>query len=243
MEYNKKEIAQKIEDGSYFEDALQWYNTKFIMPVYTRSMMVLVAAFGAFAFIIVASNINSILTKNEEIPFIITSENTTDYYSVIKDLSSGGRSVQRDVARYLISKYIEERENYSYADFQGDNLKNILKRIKSSSLKKVLDEYKNYINKANPYSPVVRYGNRISRTVAVKDFKFIESDKTSGKAVVQFEAVEVDTAANIKKDLWEATINYKLPDIQTIAQTGAPLRFLVTYYRIKPILNAEKKNE
>jgi hypothetical protein len=50
-----------------------------------------------------------------------------------------------------------------------------------------------------------------------------------------FEANEVANDGATQKSTWEVILNFRLPDIVTIARTGSPMRFVVGYYRVKPL--------
>jgi type IV secretion system protein VirB8 len=233
---SNKEIAEKIRDGSYYSDAREWYMRHYLYPIGERTFMIIIAAVMCITFALSASNIKSLMTENEVIPFPINVENSTDYFSFIKPLAQGSEGTQEAVAKYLVTDYLKTREEYFPSDLQGNKLKYKLKKMKSCSSKSVLDEYKNYINELNPYSPIARYGTNTSRSIEIKSFKFIGSDTTSGKAKITFEATtQTDNDTTTNKSLWEATVHFRLPDIETIARTGAPLRFVVNYYKAKLI--------
>lgn len=234
MENIHTEIAGKIRDGSYYKDAREWYARHYLFPITERSFLIITTAVLTVMFTISVMNISLISGVSEEIPFPIKIENTTDYFPYIKPIAEQSDDTQSAVARYLISEYIKAREEYSYHDNKQGKLKQVLKHVKSSSAKEVLDEYQNYMSVTNPYSPIIRYGDNIERTIEIKSFKFLSGDRNSGKVAVKFEAGEKERGKkDIQKTMWEATVHFRLPDIETIARTGAPLRFLVKYYRVK----------
>jgi type IV secretory pathway component VirB8 len=236
MPDSHEEIAAKIKDGSYYEDALAWYMRRFVYPVTERTYLIIISGILIFAFAISAMNISTLVGENEEIPFPIQVENSTDYFSVIKKLADSSETTQDAVAKYLIIDYLKTREEYFYSEMRGDKLKYKIRKIKSSSSKQVVNEYQNYINDLNPYSPIARYGNQTTRAIEIRSFKFLGNDTTVGKAVVRFEAItQSRNEKEEKRRLWEANIHFRLPDIETIARTGAPLRFLVNYYKAQPV--------
>ncbi|MCE3233339.1 MAG: ptlE, partial [Rickettsiaceae bacterium] len=221
-----KEIAEKIRDGSYYTDAREWYTRQYLYPITERTFLVIIASVVCFVFILSVANIKSLITENPIIPFPIKVENAADYFSFIKPLSQNSENTQEAVAQHLIEDYLRTREEYIPSEMRGDKLKHKLKKIKSSSSKTVLDEYKNYMSELNPYSPVIRYGDDTTRSINIKSFKFIGNDAASGKAHITFESVtKKPNEEPENKSLWEATVLFRLPDIETIAHTGAPLRF------------------
>lgn len=242
MSHDRQEIAEKIRDGSYFTDASSWYAGKYLYPVTERSMMFAFTIATLLALIPIASLLNTSIQTNNTIPFPIYVADSTSHFSVIKPLAQSDESAQTAIARYLITDYIKSREEYIYKNVSGEKLKRLLKKIKSSSAKQVLNEYVSYMSENNPYSPLTRYKDRINRFIEIKSLSFLDNDQTSGKAKVIFEATESSDDEKKQVSLWEVTLNFRLPDIATIARTGAPLRFLVGYYRAKPLDTGTKKD-
>lgn len=231
-----KEVAEKIKDGSYYSDAREWYARKYLYPMTERAFLFFIAAVIGTIFIISIQNIQFLLRDDDPTPIIIKADNSTDYFSVIKPLANEHGTTQGAVAKYLLKDYIQTRENYSYNENTVKNLRHNLKKIKGSSSKTVLNEYKNYMDETNPYSPIVRYKNHTSRSVEIKSLSFADGQASSGKAKIVFEATTTNKKTKEQdKSLWETTIHFRLPDIETLARTGAPLRFLVKYYKAKPI--------
>ncbi len=246
MSSERQEIADKIRDGSYYTDARNWYSIKYLYPISERSMMFLFTIVALFALIPIALLFHNIAQTNNQVPFPINVPDSTYHVSVIRPLAKKSETAQEAVAKYLISDYVKSREEYIHQNVTADNLKKLLKKIKSSSAKPILNEYVSYMNENNPYSPLIRYKDHTNRFIKIKSLSFLDHDQTSGKAKVIFEATE-ESIGTIKKSTWEVAINFRLPDVATIARTGAPLRFIVGYYRAKLLdtapLNNSTKND
>lgn len=235
MPNEKQEIAEKLRNGSYFKEAHNWYAGKYIYPETERSMMLLFAITALLALIPIVILLKTTAEANNKVPFPIPVSNLTETIPVITPLTQKDESPQEAVAKYLISDYIKSREEYIYSAMNGDKLKRLLKKIKSSSAKSVLNEYVSYMSERNPYSPLVRYKDHTNRYITIKSISFSDTDQTSGKARVIFEAVEKSNDGQEKTSLWEVTMNLKLPDISILVKSGAPLRFIVGYYKIRPL--------
>ena len=242
MLQDRQEIAEKIRDGSYFKDANEWYAGKYLYPVTERSLVFLFAVISFFTFLPIASLLNDTVQTNNKIPFPIIVADSTEHFSVIKPLAQKDESAQIAVAKYLITDYIKSREEYIHKNIDGEKLKRLLKKIKSSSAKTVLNEYVSYMSESNTYSPLVRYKDHTDRLIEVKSISFLDNDQTSGKANVVFEATEKTNGGKKQTSMWEVEMSFRLPDVATIARTGAPLRFLVGYYMAKPLDNNAKQD-
>jgi len=239
MADHDKEIIQKIKDRSYFDDAYSWYESRYLYPITERSYALLMAAGMVFLLVISINNIRSLLGEDRDIPIIIKTNNAYQYIPVIQSLGEYYDTPQDAVSTYLIKDYVKTREEYLYKEMlrkKDGKLKYNLRKIKSSSSKTVLNEYKGYMSDTNPYSPVVRYKNHTDRTIEFKSFAFSDNTSETGKAYITFEAFVTKKGEKTKSEgMFEVTVHFRLPDIETIAKTGAPLRFLVKYYKAKPL--------
>lgn len=240
-------IAQKIKDGSYYQDARQWYLYRYIQPIHERVWVGMLAILLIGTFIALGSYLSSLQIEKKAYPVPIKVENSTDYFSFIQPLARSSETTQEGVARYLVTDYLKTWEEYSPADLRDDTLKFKLKKIRSSSTKDLLNDYQGYMSNLNPYSPVVRFGDHTKRTIKIVNFKFTNNNAMTGSANIVYDATETIIDPEIemstvegkqekegKTTRWDATVSFKLPDIETISKTGAPLRFLVKTYKTQP---------
>jgi type IV secretory pathway component VirB8 len=230
-------ITKKMKDGSYFEDAKDWYFQKYVFPITERAMVFFAAGFVLIMACIIAINIRLLISVPERIPFVVYTPNSLDNFSLIQSLATKNTTPQEAVAHYLLTDYLRSREEFIPSQMDNKNFPYLVKKIKSSSSKAVLNEFKGYMSNMNPYSPFVRYHDGVTRTIVIKKLDFLTSDLTTGKAVIQFEAIETSKDKKDNRSMWEAVIHYRLPDIENIARTQAPLRFLVRYYKAKLLTN------
>jgi type IV secretion system protein VirB8 len=240
MQKHDQEISDKIKNGSYFSDVLEWYMEEFVHPITQRSFLIVVFVVLATTLALNILNISNISYNNLMVALPIkVNHSSKDYFSFIKPIAIGRESTQEAVARYSVEDYIRTREEYFPAGSSTSalSLKERSKKVKSSSSKNILNEYNNYMTDSNPYSPILRYKNESKREIVIKSVVFEGGDKTSGKAKVLFQATVTSNKEGAKPEisLWEAAVHFRLPDIETIAKTGAPLRFVVKYYRAKLI--------
>jgi type IV secretory pathway component VirB8 len=243
MSTDRQEIAKKVRSGAYFKEANDWYAGKYLYPITERAMMALFAAAAIFALIPIVLLVKASAGIESKVPFPMIVADTYAHFATIKPLAKSDETAQEAVAKYIIIDYIKSREEYiSSAANDSEKRKKLLKKIKSSSAKSVLNEYNNQVNENNPYSPINRYKDHTSRLIEIQSFTFLDNDQTSGKAKVIFTATETHISGNKKVSRWEALINFRLPDVATIAKTGAPLRFITGYYRTKQLESAKKND-
>lgn len=238
---NRSEITEKIDNGSYYQDALDWYMDKYIYPVTERSFMIILAAFAFISFAFIAINIKSLIVDKTRIPITKYVESSVDTFSNIRHIRNEGESTQNAVARYLLKDYLKTREEY-FPEIMQDKkkIKKIFRKIKITSIKKEFRKYNFLMNRANIFSPLIRYKNDTTRTVKVQSVIFDNDDASTGRATIMFnDLVTVSNIDNIgeKKEAdstsFKARIKFNLPDIVTIAKSGAPLRFVVSSYEVE----------
>jgi type IV secretory pathway component VirB8 len=229
------DINEKIEDGSYFKDAYEWYERKYLSPLFERIWMTVAMVICVAALLLQLSNITDIWNNVSEPAIVVTSENSTDYFSRIQDIALEDTPAQESVTIYLLSYYLQMRENYDPRKSGAGYLRQSLRRVRSSSSKNVLREYQSFMSANNPYSPLNRYGKLIKRDTIVTEVSFLNNNPFSGKAEIRFTASEKKGNNPPVVSQWLAKIHYRLPDVNIVSQTGAPLRFVVRHYRVKPL--------
>ncbi len=234
-----KLLAKAIKDGSYFKEAIEWYSVKYIYPITERSYIFLFAFITFLALAVVGINSRSIGNLTEVIPFVTYVDDSAHKFSNIKKISQNNQSPQEAVTEYLVKDYVMTREMFDPTKMDNANYLKLTKKIKSSSSKEVLNQYKNYMNILNPYSPFIRYKKGVIREITINNFKLLKGDAATGKAMVIFTAEEIEAGKINSTTQWQAMVYYTVPDVETISRTKSPLRFLVKYYYTKP-LNKDK---
>lgn len=226
-------IAKLVEEGRYFDDAQNWYHIKYIKMLGYRSYGMIAAVAVLLIALTIAMNLKNVISVVQPLPFLARVADTTQDFPAIRPLSTKDESVQRSIARYLIVRYVSLREYYDPVVMADRaRFKSIQNQIRSTSMQKVLKDYKHFMNRRNPYSPFVRYGKSTKRQVTVKKIDFIDEGQFSGKVNVYFVATEKRFQKETKTN-WVAEVHYKLSDVYSSYFVGAPLSFVVSYYAVK----------
>jgi type IV secretion system protein VirB8 len=233
MDEISKSIAATIRSKEYFKDAMRWYEYKYIYPITQRSLLLILAGITSFGLIIILYNIISLLPVKRELPFPIMTENTIDYYSRIKKLSKSHITSQTDLANYLLTKYVNEREAYSYKSISKQ-----MKFIKHNSSKQVYRKFYNSLNITNPSSPVLLFQNRINREIKILSISYVESELDEGisNAIIKFKG-KLSTTYNSdsQESIWLAKITFELSDIEKVVKENNSFYFVVTDYDVQQI--------
>jgi len=229
-EDSNEEITKKIDDGSYFKDALDWYNKKYLFPIIERSYVFVLSIFIILAFLLVANSLYNIFPITRQFSFPIYVDNSTEYITMMRKLSAEGETPQQSIAKHLVNDYILTREEFDARAQAKSYMKRKLKKVKNSSSKSVFNDYRNYLDQIGIFNPALHHSNKQIRKITINSFKFINFETTSGKARIFFEST-IKNRNDKKKEMWEAVIKYRMPDIAILADSNAPLRFFVTHYQ------------
>lgn len=224
-------IVQKVEDGSYFKDALEWYSCRYIYPFTSRSAMLLIVIFFIFASYVMLK-VTHHDYQHKQYPLPIYAEDEVLYIPKIKSISTQKEPINISVARYLSSKYVTFREGYNPNDFiELLNKEVLLKKIKALSSKKIFNDYQNFMNPdINPDSPIIFYKGHTQRIISIKNVEFKGHPFNPDYAIVTYEAYEKTKASNTKTQ-WKAEVDFMMSDIGQVFDKKVPLKFIVTRYR------------
>lgn len=231
----KRQVTQRMEDGSYYIDAIDWYASRYLFPVTERSLMLIIAIVSVSAFIMSILNITKLSTDIDKPPIV----NFVDYesphsFSFIRPLVKDSESPQEAVAKYLIKDYVVSREQYIAKEMlRQTHMNKLTKKIKGTSSKDILEQFQFYMSKSNPYSPFLRYQDHTDRLITINSIEFLTNKKELGKANVYFTATKKTRGKkNVMENQWVATLHFRLPSVEIISKTGAPLRFSIEYYKV-----------
>ena len=199
-EYNKF-IKESVENGSYFKDALEWYMFRYVNPFCERTILLIVAAIAIFVTYNLFFTIKNMLPIKEQLPIIIKAKDEAVYFPVIKKLrdSKNIRTVDEAIAKYLLIRYLKEREEYDFrrSDIEAVNTKfNI---IKNNSSPEEYRDFQSFMNENNPNSPIINFGKNVTRNINIDsfDFKRIQINNFIDKTR-DFISLEIPTEAEVK---------------------------------------------
>jgi len=233
-------VADKIDNGSYFDESWTWYTSMSLTPIAERSYMSIVCLFILLASTITFINYQLLGEINTSIPFLIkTPHGSNDFYNIKRLSDDIKESPQRSIADFMITDFLQIREGYHPKDYEnGDFFSPRARKIKIMSSKQIYNQYRAYMSQLNPNSPLERYGDHTQRIIDVADISYDSTFFNSTYAHIRFTAKEIsltDPTAKPKFSNWQASIYFRLSDIASIFDSGAPVKFQVTDYRIQKI--------
>lgn len=246
---NSEFVRESIEDGSYFKDAMEWYSTSYILPLTERAFFILLSILSVFVTYMFVIIIASALPLKERLSVVIREKDTAIYEPSITSLvnKKETKSTEEAVLRFLVINYLKEREehNYKKADITTVNIK--LDKIKNNSSIDVFENFKNFMSKSNPSSPIHFFGKNVERKVEIKSFYFVKPkkltifDKMKGflamyslptKAYVNYTVSTVLPSKVVTEERKaELTFKFNGIDIDRETEEFLPLQFIVVEYK------------
>lgn len=227
-------IAKSIDNGGYFKEAFGWYKEVCLLPVCERSYLMLVTAAAAFAFSVTVINLQILGASSSSIPFTVKVEQGSSMAHYTHRLSDDiEESPQLSVANFMVATYVESTESYSPDLQQSQNFAAQFRKIKTMSSKDIFSSYRAYMSPLNPNSPLKRYQDHTRREIEINSIEYSNNYLFSTHATVRFTAREYsvkDPAAQPAVSRWTADLHFHLSDIESIARSGAPIKFQVTSY-------------
>jgi type IV secretory pathway component VirB8 len=248
-------IKESVADKSYFEDAVNWYLFRYVSAVCDRTILIFAAIIGAVALYSLVQIISHAFPLIERVPIIIKDKDQSRYTPFIKKLQNSAdnqsNTIDKAIAKYLVSIYVQDRENYDYRKSQVNDVNVKFNRIKNTSS---ANEYRNFqllMSKDNPGSPIHNFGINVYREVEIESIKFIETshenyyfrfkeffvNKLPNEAEIKFTTTvkKIDNdGIKEEKERYLAKINFNFSGVNRDSKAGI-LNFMVSGYKLYKI--------
>jgi type IV secretion system protein VirB8 len=225
------DLPEQIENEQYFERARSWYVDKYVainsQAVGAFLIMVILAAASYFT-------VDSMLLKYFKImyPVPIYVDDQVNFQSKIAPLATNYESIDISIARSLLTNYIINREEYRYSLSDPEVIKERLAAIRSSSSRRVYDDYLAYLDpRENPDSPIIKYKTKAERNVKIVSVTFPKSAIRPKSAIVEFSTIEAKDENNTGFN-WIAEVQFSLSSISDVLERKSGCSFIVTRYQV-----------
>jgi type IV secretory pathway component VirB8 len=113
----------------------------------------------------------------EEFPVVISAKDQSLYYPhlvAIRDKKDKeADTVDEAVAKYLVSIYIKDREEYDYSKSDIYEVNKKFTRLRNTSSSSEYRKFQLFMSKDNPASPIYQFGKNVTRKIKIAyvDFK------------------------------------------------------------------------
>ncbi len=206
MSSEHEEIAERIEDGTYFEEARKWYNQIYISPISERISFIIITGFSIFIFIVAFLALLYLLPIKPRIPFVYHAKDMFHETPRMERLKKASEPPNPSLVNYYLGTYVEMRESYSEATYVlNQNF------VKEYSDPRVFNEYFRMTSPNNPRSPIRQYGQYSKIGAVVRGIKY---DRTTepARAIVRFSTIIVEPSDKTVTE-WTADIEFYYTDL------------------------------
>lgn len=211
---DEHDASELIRQGSYFQQARQWYTALYIGPISERSFFLVLGALalvvglcGFFAFV-------GLTPLTERPPVVIKNARINDTVPSLTRLRADGETVNEAMRSYMVQQYVISREDYHYDTF-GKNSRFVVAHSDAGTAA----SYVASVGPENPRNPAALLGAYGTRSVSITDVTFAKADGVQ-RAIVRF-STELGGSAPPGKTQWTATIDFNYSDA-VVTETTDP---------------------
>lgn len=221
--------SQMIEDGSYFTEALKWYNDIFVGIAISKFIYIIFFFTYSIAIYMIFVFINNLMPLKVKTYLMIFTKREADTYLNVKPIKDF-QGVAKNIAAMTLKNYITEREEYRLDKYRKpfEIIKTKMDSIKNNSSTTVYEEFRRSINIPTS-APYALINNNMQTLIEIKSFTFTYPEQTIWeKFSAQFIPLPPPTNAKViftttsqdKIQYWEAQITYNI-DIPPSNAKGA----------------------
>lgn len=207
-ESNFEHIKNKVEDGSYFADALDWYFFRYVNAICDRTILIVGGLIAAIVFYFLIEMINSAFPLKVEEPIFIRSYDQSLYFPNLLHLKpkvgeagydKNIKTVDQAVLKYLISTYIKDREGYDFSEAEVGDVNLKFAHIKNISSEMEYRKFQLFMSKDNQESPIHDFGLNVKKKIEIKSVKFITKQASNfANRAIDFITGKVPSQAEVR---------------------------------------------
>jgi type IV secretion system protein VirB8 len=249
-EYNDF-IKASVADGSYFQDARDWYILRYVYPICERTMLFFIASFAGVIFYIISTTILASLPIKQEVAIVIRPTDQSKYFPVIKKLKDSVdlQNVDEAVSKYLITEYVKKREGYDFRKTDLEALNKQLKYVKNNSSLQEYSNYQNFLSKSNDDTPIKYFGRDFQRIIDIESVIFVRQNlgtlvekardfvkyDVPSEVSVKYRVTTKINSINTSSQRYLVKIKFKFSGVDTEKNSDRKLDFMVIGYKIYKI--------
>lgn len=245
-------IKSAVKDGSYFKDAVNWYFLRYVNPFCERTVLIFSALISLVVLFCLVEIIQNIFPLVEETPVVVRAKDQSQYFPNLVSLRAKKEknliTVDESVAKYLLSRYIADREGYDYSKAEISDINKKFAHIKNTSSVAEYRKFQLFMSKDNPASPIYYFGLNVKKEIKIESVKFIKKEqvdfaakarnflqnKLPTEAQVRFESVTIKMEEDVVKresEKFMANIGFTFSGANK-DEKNKSLNFVVNSYKL-----------
>jgi type IV secretory pathway component VirB8 len=201
-------IKEKVDNGSYFKDALDWYFFRYVTAICDRTMLIFGSIIAAVVFYFLLQMINGAFPLEVKSPVFVRAYDQSQYFPNLvhlkpkadeKNYDPAVKTVDEAVLKYLVSNYVEDRESYDFSKAEVEEVNTKFNRIKNISSEMQYRKFQLFMSKDNPDSPIHNFGINVKKKVQINSVKFVETQATNfASKAISYIAGKIPSEAEVR---------------------------------------------
>ena len=231
-------IAEKIKNGAYFSEALEWYDAVYHAPIVAKAYSVVVTMVAAVTIWFAITGVSALFPLKQDVSFVMTVPDLDGQRTRMLPMAEGTAHTDQILLEFLLRDYVRWRETYEISSMGA-----AARRIRAQSSPEVYDSYRRWAHPSNPESPYVQYERHSIRNITIKRVRYNRDPEFDDpllyptEAYVDFVAT-VENAKTSREEALRATIHFSYTptnvaqDVEKTEFTVTPMSFQVTSYEV-----------
>lgn len=228
MDEIQNSIHESLKNGTYFKDAMEWYEFQYIYPATQRVFWLIFLLSTLAIFSLVYNIVTTVSLKNYNYHYISQIQDDTTQQSRLLSLTHKTSS-KLAIAEYLLKNFIKQYETYNL-----DTLDTQIKYLKDNASKSLYYRFLISRQISNPNSLTVLYGKNFF--VDIKDIKIsfnLNQFNDSNMATASFKKVFTNrVTGEVTEKEYKAQIRFLLSELEDTLVKGKPLIFRAKEYKL-----------
>ena len=246
---NKIDINSSIEDGTYYEKAMEWYLFKFCRPISDRIFVFVVFIIYLITVFLLYLQIKSWFPLTINRPIVLLNKDA-QFKQVVLKMENPYKNPDFALLNYLLRNYVKVREEYIEGSLDLLKIDNRLRKVANNSIREITKEFQTVFDANDAKNPIKRLGRSGSRKIEITSVdldikkltlfekitrinKLIEMPRS---AVIRYDVDEI-SARRRKKESWEVKISFNYAGVIINKESNEMIltEFTVTEYKNKKI--------
>jgi len=235
MNKDEQDIAQSVRNGSYFKEALAWYQALYINPVAERAQFLIIGIIASLVGVCGVLAMLRLLPITARPPILLPSSAVYQEIPRITPLRERQEPLNVAMRRFFLVSYVSARESYIAGEFPR-----AYAFVGAHSDQSVAQEYLVAISRDNPQSALRQVGDTGKRQIEVQSLVLNEKIDPPIATVTY---TQYDTVGEQNtQTLWQAEIVYNYTPLnvkevvdkdsgETIIETEEPQFQVIKYAR------------
>lgn len=224
----KNLIEESIEDGSYFKEAIHWYNEVFLYPLRSNAFMMGAGVSISVVFLFILYSLWNVFPLSEQVRVVVKIPDTLSRQVRLESLGVSGENTKDAVVEYLVMKYIKSREIYDPTTYRSDYY-----FILRSTEKNIFNDYYEMISRKGEENPAVSYKKGFRSNVDILSTNY---DPKNNVVDVKFNKQNYNIYSGERSsENFSARVQFYLSDYNFEESKDANLSFIVTDYEVEKV--------